>query len=77
MEREGELAMATGSLTTRWSYFMAKKVEYDLEHARDRKDEGKEGPSTVADISKKIDLQPKRRQQLLKQPQKPARVERP
>ena len=77
MEREGELAMATGSLTTRWSYPMAEVVEYDLQHARDRKEEDKVEPSTVADSSKKIDLQPKRRQQLLKQPQKPARVERP
>ena len=77
MEREGELAMATGSLTTRWSYPMAEVVEYDLQHARDRKEEDKVEPSTVADSSKKIDLQPKRREQLLKQPQKPDRVERP
>ena len=77
MEREGELAMATGSLTTRWSYPVAEVVEYDLQHARDRKEEDKVGPSTVADSSKKIDLQPKRRKQLLKQTQKPARVERP
>ena len=77
MEREGELAMATGSLTTRWSYPVAEVVEYDLEHARDRKEEDKEGPSTVADTSKKINLQSIRREQLLKQPQKPARVERP
>jgi hypothetical protein len=77
MEREGELAMATGSLTTRWSYPVAEVVEYDLEHARDRKEEDKEGPSTVADSSQKIDLQTIRRKQLLKQPQKPATVERP
>jgi hypothetical protein len=41
MEREGELAMAMGSLTTRWSYPVAEVVEYDLEHARDRKEEDK------------------------------------
>ena len=62
MEREGELAMATGSLTTRWSYPVAEVVEYDLQHARDRKEEDKVEPSTVTDSSKKIDLQPKRRE---------------
>jgi hypothetical protein len=61
MEREGELAMATGSLTTRWPYPMAKIVEYDLENAHDRKEEDKVGPSTVADSSQKIDLQTIRR----------------
>jgi hypothetical protein len=77
MEREGELAMATGSLTTRWSYPEAEVAEYDLQHARDRKEEYKKGPSTVADSSKKIDLHSIRREQLLKQPKKPSKVERP
>ena len=49
MEREGESAMATGSLTTHWSYPKAKIVKYDLQQSRGTKEESKVGPSTVVD----------------------------
>jgi hypothetical protein len=41
MEREGELAMATGSLTTRWSYPVAEVAKYDLQHAHGCREESK------------------------------------
>jgi hypothetical protein len=51
MEREGELAMATGSLTTRWSYPEAEVAKYDLQHSHG-KEESKDEPSTVRDTAK-------------------------
>jgi hypothetical protein len=52
MEREGELAMATGSLTTRWSYPMAEVAKFDLQHTHGSKEDSKQEPSTVDDASK-------------------------
>ena len=71
MEREGESAMATGSLTTRWSYPMAEVAKFDLQHTHGSKEDSKQEPSTVEDGSLKKQLKdPKlsRRDQLLKQP---------
>jgi hypothetical protein len=51
LEREGELAMATGSLTTRWSYPKAEVAKYDLQHSHG-KEESKDEPSTVGDTAK-------------------------
>ena len=68
MEREGELAMATGSLTTRWSYPMAEVAKFDLQHTHGSKEDSKQEASTVEDGSLKKKLKdPKlsRRDQLL------------
>jgi hypothetical protein len=68
MEREGESAMATGSLTTRWSYPMAEVAKFDLQHTHGSKEDSKQEPSTVEDGSLKKQLKnPKlsRRDQLL------------
>jgi hypothetical protein len=83
MEREGESAMATGSLTTRWSYPMTEIIKHDLQQARGSKEESKVGPSTVVDDAsaskkkkKQKDPKPSRREQLLRQPSKPLKVDR-
>jgi hypothetical protein len=81
MEREGESAMATGSLTTRWSYPKAEVVKHDLQQSRGSKEESKVESSTVVDdssTSKKKKKEPKqsRREQLLRQPSKPLKVDR-
>ena len=41
MESEGALAMATESLTTRWSYPMAEVTKHDLQQSQVNKEESK------------------------------------
>ena len=72
--------MATGSLTTRWSYPEAEVVKHDLQQSRGSKEETKVESSTVVDdasASKKKKVpKPSRREQLLLQPSKPLKVDR-
>ena len=72
--------MATGSLTTRWSYPEAEVVKHDLQQSRCSKEETKVESSTVVDdasASKKKKVpKPSRREQLLRQPSKPLKVDR-
>ena len=63
MEREGESAMATWSLTTLWSYPKAEIEKYDLQQSSESKEESKVGLSTVVDDAssskKKKEKEPK------------------
>ena len=73
--------MATGSLTTRWSYPKAEIDKYDLQQSSGSKEESKVETSKVVDdasASKKKKKVPKptRREQLLRQPSKPLKVDR-
>ena len=51
MERDGELAMATGSLTTRWSYPMAEVTKHDLQQSRVGKEESKQASASSSSSS--------------------------
>jgi hypothetical protein len=43
--------MATGSLTTRWSYPEAEVAKFDLQHSHGDREESKKSSSTVVNSS--------------------------